>query len=275
MAEKIKLSNGIEIPRLFFGTYKLADSQEAMDLAIKNGLDAGYRGIDTAEHYGNEEMVGKALRNSGYDREELFLTTKIWNTDHGYERTLEAFEESEKRLGTYVDMLLIHWPCPMKGLYTDTWRALQKLYEDKRVSVIGVSNFKEKHLEVLKKAGGMQPMVNQVEMHPYFVQEDLMEYCGKNRIAIQAWSPFLRGKNVAEHELIQEIGRTHNKSPAQIVLRYLTQLGAAVTIKTSSYEHALANRNIFDFCLTKKEMEELKTLNAGKRIYQDPDEYYL
>lgn len=275
MIENMTLRNGVSLPVLGFGTYKLADSQEDMNRAIKNGLNAGYRGIDTAEHYGCESMVGEAIRVSGYKREDIFLTTKIWNTDHGYERTIEAFAESEKRLGTYIDILLIHWPCPMKGLYQDTWRALQKLYEDGKVRAIGVSNFTISHLETLRGLGGVQPMVNQIEMHPGFIQEDMLEYCKEHGIAVEAWSPFLRGKNIARQENIEKIAENHGKTPAQVVLRYLTQLGAAVMVKTASYEHAAANSEIFDFYLNDMEMETMMALNTGKRVYQDPDLYYL
>lgn len=275
MIEKTILRNGLELPLLGFGTYKLAEDQEAMNQAVKNGLNAGYTAIDTAEHYGNEKMVGEAIRQSGFPREKLLLTTKIWNKDHGYERTLEAFEESEKRLGTSVDLLLIHWPCPMNGQYIQTWRALQELYRQGRVRAVGVSNFTIAHLEQLKALGGVQPMVNQIEMHPYFIQEDMLDYCAQNGIQVEAWSPFLRGKNIAGHGIISRIAAGHEKTPAQVVLRYLTQLGAAVMVKTASYEHALSNSSIFDFTLSKEEMEQMKTLNTGQRVYQDPDLYYL
>ncbi len=275
MIEEVALQNGVRFPMLGFGTYKLAFNREDMNRAIRNGLDAGYRGIDTAAHYGCEEMVGEAIRASGYKRDELFLTTKIWNTDHGYQRTLEAFAESEKRLGTYIDMLLIHWPCPMKGLYQDTWRALQELYETERVKAIGVSNFTISHLEALRALGGVQPMVNQIEMHPGFIQEDMLSYCREHEIVAAAWSPFLRGKNIAEQEDIRHIAEHHKKTAAQVVLRYLTQLGAAVMVKTASYEHAKANGKIFDFRLNEEEMETMKKLNTGERVYQDPDLYYL
>ena len=275
MNEKVILQNGVEMPRLGFGTYKHAPEQESMNRAVRNGLNAGFRSIDTAEHYGNEAMVGEAIRCSGYKREELFLTTKIWNTDHGYHRTLEAFEESAERLKTYPDLLLIHWPCPMMNKYIETWQALQELYRQKKIRAIGVSNFKISHLEQLRKAGGVQPMVNKIEMQPYFIKKDMLEYCRKRKIFVSAWSPFLRGKNIAEHKEIEIIASAHGKSPAQIVLRYLMELGAGITVKTASYEHARSNLEIYDFCLEKPEMDILDGLNTGKRVYQDPDEYYL
>jgi len=246
-----------------------------MNELVKSALEIGYRAIDTAEHYGNEDLVGQAIKNSGHNRKEIFLATKIWNTDQGYEKTMEAFAKSQKKLGTYIDMILIHWPCPMNGLYYETWRALQDLYKEGRVKAIGVSNFKITHLEDLKKMGGEMPMVNQIEMHPYYIQEDMLKYCKDNEIQVEAWSPLLRGGDVINNEVINKIAFNHDKSPVQIVLRYLIQLGAVVLVKSSSEMHAKQNADIFKFALSEEEIQCIKKLNARQRTYQDPDDYYL
>lgn len=272
--ENVVLRNGVQIPYIGLGTYKASISED-MQVVVNNALEVGYRSIDTAEHYGNEDQVGAAIRNSGYSREELFLTTKIWNTDHGYEKTMCAFEKSVRKLGTYVDMLLIHWPCPMNGLYQETWRALQDLYAAGKVKAIGVSNFKIHHLEELRKLGGEQPMVNQIEMHPSFIQDDMLKYCRENKIQVEAWSPLLRGAGTTGNPIISALGEKYGRSPVQITLRYLVQLGARVMVKSSSKEHTAQNAQIFDFTLSDEDMALMHTLNTGKRAYQDPDEYYL
>ena len=272
--KNVILRNGVQIPYIGLGTYK-ASFSENMQVVVNNALEAGYRSIDAAEHYGNEDQVGAAIRNSGYPREKLFLTTKIWNTDHGYDQTMLAFEKSVRKLGTYVDMLLIHWPCPMLGLYQDTWRALQDLYAAGKVKAIGVSNFKIHHLEEIRRLGGEQPMVNQIEMHPYFIQDELLEYCRENKIQVEAWSPLLRGAGAAGDPTVTELAGKYNRSPVQIILRYLVQLGVRVLVKSSSKEHTIQNIRIFDFTLSDDDIDLMHTLNTGKRFFQDPDEYYL
>lgn len=274
MIEEITLRNGLSVQTLGVGTYK-ADLKVPMDTVIKNCLDAGYRAIDTAEHYGNEDKVGSAVKKSGYNRETLYISSKIWNTDHGYKRTMEAFEESRERLNTRIDTMLIHWPCPMKGLFCETWKALQEIYKRGDLRAIGVSNFKIHHLEALKELGGEQPMINQIEMHPYFIDENMLKYAKENGITVEAWSPLLRHGDITENAIIEELSQKYGKSPAQIVLRYITQYGVRALVKSSSKEHALQNAQIFDFKLSPEDVLKLKTLNTNKRVFQDPDEYYL
>ena len=269
--QNITLRNGVEVQMLGVGTYKAVP----MDTVIHTALDAGYRAIDAAEHYGNEAEVGAAMASSGYSRDALYLSTKIWNTDHGYKKTLEAFEKSRERLGTRIDTLLIHWPCPMNGLFQDTWRALQELYRKGELRAIGVSNFKVHHLEALRELGGEQPMINQIEMHPFFIDYEMLSYAAKNGMTIEAWSPLLRYGDVVQNETIAALGEKYGKSPAQIALRYLTQYGARVMVKASSRAHAEENAAIFDFALEKEDVALLQALNTGKRAFQDPDEYYL
>lgn len=272
--ETVTLKNGIRLQMLGVGTYKASVGSD-MRTVIKNALDIGYRAIDSAAHYGNEEEVGDAIRHSGYRREELFLTSKIWNTDHGYKESMQAYKQILEKLGTNIDMLLIHWPCPMKKLYQETWKALNELYVMGKVKAIGVSNFKIHHLEELKKTGLEIPMVNQVEMHPFFIDYELITYCRENGIILEAWSPLLRKGDVLENGLMRELAGKYGKSPAQIVLRYLTQYGTRVIVKASNKEHAAQNAGIFDFTILDEDMERLKTLNTGKRVFQDPDDYYL
>jgi len=268
------LRNGLTVQMIGIGTYKASLGSD-MTQVIKNALDCGLRSIDTAEHYGNEREVGEAVRRCGYPREELYISTKIWNTDHGYDNTMRAYEKSLGNLGTSIDMLLIHWPCPMKGLYQETWEALNVLYKAGQVKAIGVSNFKIHHIEKLKEMGLEMPMVNQVEMHPYFIDNELLAYCERNQILVEAWSPLLRKGEVIGNPVIAGIAERYGCSPVQIVIRYLTQLNARVLVKSSNPEHMRQNTDVFGFSLSDADMLELGKLNTGKRVFQDPDEYYL
>ena len=274
MIREVTLRNGVSVQMMGIGTYK-ASLKTPMDTVIKNCLDAGYRAIDAAEHYGNEAEVGEAIQKSGYDRDCLYLSTKIWNTDHGYRKTMEAYEKSRDRLKTRIDTLLIHWPCPMKGLYQETWKALEELYKKGELRAIGVSNFKVSHIETLREMGGELPMVNQIELHPFFIDYEMLEYAKRHDIVIEAWSPLLRYGDVVKNEIICGLSEKYGKSPAQIALRYLTQFGVRVMVKASSKEHAVENAEIFDFELSPGDVELLKKLNTGKRAFQDPDDYYL
>lgn len=268
------LANGLQIPVLSVGTYKL-DPGTGTGGLLAQALQNGFSAVDTAEHYGNEIAVGKAVVESGIARENLQISTKIWNKDHGYHRTLEAFEESCTRLGSNPDILLIHWPCPMKGLFRETWKALQEIYAKGLVKAIGVSNFKVSHLEELREMGGTAPMINQIEMHPFFIDHAMLEYCGRNRIAVGAWSPLLRGKTVIENPLIRKMADRYECTSAQLAIRYLTQYGTQVVVKSSNVQHLLENADIFRFEISSEDAEILRTLNTGKRVFQDPDEYYL
>lgn len=271
MIPRVRLANGIEIPQLSIGTYKVED----LESVIRAGFQAGIDAVDAAEHYHNEAEVGSALKAINRRREDYWLSTKIWNLDQGYQRTLEAYRESVGRLQTAPDMLLIHWPCPMKGLYRETWQAFQQLYADKRVKAIGVSNFTVKHLETLKALGGVQPMVNQVEMHPYFIDEEMLRYAQENGIIVEAWSPLLRGKQIISDPAITAMAAKYGVSPAQLAIRYLTQYGVRVIVKSNNPDHLAENSTIFAFEIEAGDIEILKKLNRRQRVFQDPDEYYI
>lgn len=219
------LHNGVKMPWLGFGTFKITEEGQ-VENSVLEALKVGYRHIDTAAVYGNEESVGRAMKNSGVKREEIFLTSKVWNSDQGYDSTLRAFEASLKRLDTnYLDLYLIHWPKPLNK---ETWRALEKLYKEKRVRAIGVSNFKVYHLEELMESCEIVPMVNQVEYHPRLQQTDLLEFCKKHNIQLEAWGPLMQGK-IFDIPLMKELSEKYNKTISQIALRWDLQTGV-VTI---------------------------------------------
>lgn len=266
-----ELCNGVSVPALSVGTYKVENLRAVLEAAFESGLYA----VDTAEHYHNEAAVGEALKATGVKRGDVYLSTKIWNTDHGYQKTLDAFERSVERLQTEPDMLMIHWPCPMNGLYCETWLALQTLLERGRVRAIGVSNFKIAHLEALKKLGGVQPMVNQIEMHLFYIDEEMLAYARKNNIIIEAWSPLLRGKSIISHPLVAEMAQKYGVSPAQLAIRQLTQYGARVIVKSNDPTHVVENCEIFNFEIAPEDSALLASLNTHQRMFQDPDTYYL
>lgn len=266
-----KLHNGVEMPWLGLGVFKVEDGQEVID-SVKSAVEAGYRSIDTAAAYRNEEGVGKAIAESNVPREELFITTKLRNGDQGYDSALAAFESSIEKLGLdYVDLYLIHWPAPAQGKYKETWRALEKLYKDGRIRAIGVSNFKIHHLEDLMADCEIKPMVNQVEYHPLFPQQELHEFCKKNQIQLEAWSPLAQGQ-LLDNEILSEIGDKYGKSTAQVILRWVFQ-NEVVTIPKSVKAHRIKqNADIFDFELTEEDMKKIATLDQGDRLFADPDE---
>jgi len=264
------LNNGLEMPWLGFGVYQINDGQEVVQ-AVRNALEIGYRSIDTATVYGNEQGVGKAIRESGIPRENIFLTTKVWNDDQRGERTLAAFEESLKRLETeYVDLYLVHWP--VKGCYQETWRAMEKIYQSGRAKAIGVSNFLVHHLEDILRDSQIVPSVNQVEFHPFLVQPELLRFCQNHKIQVEAWSPLMQGKIVTE-QVVQKLAENYHKTPAQIVLRWNLQ-HKVVTIPKSIRSNRIAeNTQIFDFELSQADMNVLDALNEGKRVGPDPDSF--
>ena len=264
------LNNGVEMPYFGLGTYQADNDQEVVD-AVKFALDHGYRHIDTAAVYKNEEGVGKAIKESAVAREEIFLTTKVWNSDQGYESTMKAFEASLERLATdYVDLYLVHWPVKQK--YKDTWRALEELYKQNRIRAIGVSNFLQHHLEDLLQSAEIVPMVNQMEFHPYLVQQDLLNFCTDKGIQYEAWSPFLQGK-LFELDITKDLEEKYSKSAAQIVLRWNLQKGV-VTIPKSVHENRItSNSEIFDFELNDDEVAYLDSLHKGERTGPDPDNF--
>lgn len=263
------LSNGVVMPWFGLGVYKVQEGDE-VERAVSTAIEAGYISIDTAAFYQNEEGVGRAVRASGVPRDKLFITTKVWNTDQGYESTLKAFEESRKKLQLdYVDLYLVHWPVP--GKYKDTWRALEKLYEDGLVRAIGVSNFQIHHLEDLAASANVRPMVNQVEYHPLLTQKPLLKYCRENGIQLEAWSPLMRGN--LDLPLLKELAQKYGKTPAQIVLRWDLQHEVVTIPKSVTPERIRENANVFDFELSAEDMERIDGLNQNRRFGADPDNF--
>ena len=264
------LNNGLEMPWLGFGVFKMSDGQEVED-AVKYALKTGYRSVDTAAAYRNERGVGRAIRESGIPREDIFLTTKLWNEAQRKKRTLAAFEESLERLGTeYVDLYLVHWP--VKGCYQETWQAMEEIYQSGRAKAIGVSNFLIHHLEDILRDGQTVPCVNQVEFHPFLIQPELVEFCQSHQIQVEAWSPLMQGRIVTE-PVVQKLAEKYAKTPAQIALRWDLQ-HKVVTIPKSSHPTRIAeNARIFDFQLSQADMDVLDALDEGKRIGPDPDNF--
>lgn len=261
------LHNGVHMPWFGLGVYKVEEGQTAVD-AVRMAIQHGYRSIDTASFYKNEESVGKGIRESGIPREELFITTKVWNTEQGYEETLSAFDQSLTKLGLdYIDLYLIHWP--VKDTFKETWRALEKLYKDERVRAIGVSNFNINHLERLLEDAKVKPMVNQVEYHPLLSQEELHQYCKENGIQLEAWSPLMRGQ-LLENPVLVDIANKYSKSTAQVVLRWDLQNGVVTIPKSTKETRIIENASIFDFQLTDDEMKRISNLNENKRSGTDP-----
>lgn len=267
--DRAVLHNGVQMPWVGLGVYKAEDGDEVIQ-AIKWAIEAGYRSIDTASLYENEAGVGQAIAESHVPREELFITTKVWNTDQGYERALKAFNASLERLGLdYVDLYLVHWPVP--EMYKETWKALEKIYNDGRAKAIGVSNFKKHHLEDLMADAEIKPMVNQVEYHPRLTQEDLLSYCKEQGIQLEAWRPLLKGEIFEEPTLV-ELADKYNKSVAQIILRWDLQNGVVTIPKSVTKNRIEENIDIFDFELTNKDMSRISALNQDKRNGADPDD---
>ncbi|WP_430742392.1 aldo/keto reductase [Bacillus atrophaeus] len=269
LKDTVKLHNGVEMPRFGLGVFKVENGSEATE-SVKAAIKNGYRSIDTAAIYKNEEGVGAGIKESGVARDELFITSKVWNEDQGYETTLAAFEKSLERLELdYLDLYLIHWPG--KDKYKDTWRALEKLYKDGKVRAIGVSNFQVHHLEELLKDAEIKPMVNQVEFHPCLTQVELREYCKKQGIQVEAWSPLMQGQ-LLDNEVLKQIAEKHNKSVAQIILRWDLQQDV-ITIPKSIKEHRIIeNADIFDFELSQEDIEKINALNKDERVGPNPDE---
>ncbi len=265
-----RLHNGVEMPYFGLGVYLSKDGQEVIN-AIKWAVDAGYRHIDTASIYKNEEGVGIGVKEASVAREELFVVSKVWNSDQGYESTLKAFDDSLKRLGMdYLDLYLIHWP--VEGKYKETWRALEKLYTEGRVRAIGVSNFLQHHLEDLMADAEVVPMVNQMEFHPYLVQQELLDFCNKNTIQYEAWSPMMQGK-IFGMDAFEALAKKYNKTIAQIVLRWDLQKGVVTIPKSTKKERIESNAAIFDFEITQEDMELLDAMDRQQRFGPDPDTF--
>lgn len=264
------LHNGVKMPWFGLGVFKVKEGSEVID-AVKAAIKNGYKSIDTAAIYQNEEGVGQAIKESGISRDELFVTSKVWNSDQGYDSTLQAYETSLQKLGLdYLDLYLIHWPGQDKAQFKETWKALEKLYKEGRVRAIGVSNFHVHHLEDLLADAEIKPMVNQVEYHPHLAQLELRDYCKQQGIQLEAWSPLKQGQLLDEPTIV-EIAEKHKKSPAQIILRWDLQ-NEVVTIPKSIKEHRIIeNANIFDFELTQEDMDRINSLNKNERVGSDPD----
>ncbi|MHC5258164.1 aldo/keto reductase [Streptomyces sp. UC4497] len=266
----VTLNNGVEIPQLGFGVFQVPDDETTA--AVTAALEAGYRSIDTAAIYGNETGVGRALAASGIAREDLFITTKLWNADQGYDATLAAFDASLEKLGLdHVDLYLIHWPTPERDLYRETWKAIEKLVADGRIRAAGVSNFQPAHLERLLADSSLVPAVNQVELHPGLQQNELRAVHADLGIATEAWSPLAQGAVLGD-EAITTIAARHGKSPAQVVLRWHLQLGNVVIPKSVTPTRIRENLDVFDFTLTDDELASLATLDRDLRTGPHPDE---
>ncbi|RSD10689.1 aldo/keto reductase [Amycolatopsis eburnea] len=268
----IELNNGVRMPQLGYGVFQVPDDETAT--AVKAALDAGYRSIDTAAVYGNEKGVGQAIAESGLSRDELFVTTKLWNSAQGYDSTLKAFDESMAKLGLeQLDLYLIHWPTPQRDKYLDTWKAFEKLYADGRVRAIGVSNFQPAHLERLMDASDVVPAVNQIELHPYLQQQEVREFDAKHGIATEAWSPLAKGGSLLGDPVVAELAVKHSRTPAQIVLRWHLQLGNVVIPKSVTPARIAENFDLFGFTLTEEELDSLSPLDRGERTGPDPDSF--
>ncbi|NOW05305.1 aldo/keto reductase [Clostridium beijerinckii] len=264
------LNNGVKMPSLGFGTYNAKNLAKLND-SIKESIKIGYRHIDTASFYGNEEVIGGAIEESDVCRDEIFLVDKVWNSEQGYEKTLNAFKNSIKKLKTdYLDLYLIHWP---QSLNKETWKALEKLYKDGYVRAIGVSNFTINHLRSLIENGEIMPSVNQIEFHPRLVQKDLIEVCKKYDIQLEAWSPLMRG-GVFQIPLLQEFAKKYQRTISQIVLKWDLQMGFATIPKSTTSARIKENSDIFNFEISKEDMIEIEKLNDGFRIGMNPNEVY-
>lgn len=268
------LYNGVKMPWLGLGVFKVEEGQE-LEQAVKTAIKYGYRSIDTAAIYNNEEGVGRGIRaglqEAGITREDLFVTSKVWNADLGYESTLAAYETSLKKLGLeYLDLYLIHWP--VEGKFKEAWRALETLYKKGLVKAIGVSNFHLHHLEELLKDAEIKPMVNQVEFHPRLSQDELRAYCKEQGIQFEAWSPLMQGQ-LLDNPVLKGIAEKYGKSIAQVIIRWDLQNGV-VTIPKSTKEHRIVeNASVFDFELSKEDMEMIHALNQNHRVGPDPDNF--
>ena len=263
MNENFKvLNNGVKMPSIGFGTYKSGNDEETAKI-IKYALKIGYRQIDTASFYGNEVGIGNGIKESGINREDIFLVTKLWNDDHGYDKTIEAFNKSLERLQVdYIDLYLVHWP---NKLNSETWKAFEYLYKTGKVKSIGVCNFKIGHLEELKKTAQIMPMVNQIEIHPQSSKNDMLSYCEENNIQLVAWSPIMRGK-LFSNELMIDLSEKYKKTIAQIILRWHMQRGVIPIPKSSNEERIKENLSIFDFELSNDDMMIIDLLNEGDNL---------
>lgn len=274
ISDTTALHNEVEMPWFGLGVLHVPDGEIAKDV-VAHAVKVGYRLIDTAAVYGNEQGVGEGLTASGVDREEIFVTSKVWNSDQGYDQALAAFEASMKRLNLdYLDLYLIHWPGPDPSVFVETWRALEHLYESGRVRAIGVSNFNSEHLEQLSESSQVVPMVNQVEFHPRLQQPELIQYCQSNGILVEAWRPIMKG-TVGELPLLVKIAERHGKTPVQVTIRWVMERGLIAIPKSQNPERIIENAQVFDFALTADEIEQINKLDAGERMGPEPATFDL
>lgn len=267
MSNGIRLSNGQTIPPVFLGTWDIRTQDEA-DTAVQAAISSGYRGIDTAACYENEEEIRRGIENSGADRNDLIVTSKLWNNAHGYDKALRAFDESEARLGR-IESYLIHWPGPVPG-FLEAWKALERLYREKRVQIIGVSNFMVPQLSLLLEDCEIEPMINQIECHLWYSDFPLINYCQKQNIGVQAFSPLSAGNGLLGDEGLRIIAAKYGKSPAQIALRFLAQQGICPVPKSTKETRIAENIDLFDFSIRDEDMETLKKMNRLVRTNKDP-----
>ncbi len=266
------LHNGVKMPWLGLGVLYV-DEGEAVENAVRWALEAGYRHIDTAAIYGNEVGVGRSIKQSGIPREEIFVTSKVWNRDQGYDQTLAAFDLSLQRLDMqYVDLYLIHWP--VEGTFKETWRALETIYQSGRARAIGVSNFLAHHLADLLDSAQIVPMVDQVEFHPYLQQPDLQAFCKDHQIQLEAWRPIMKGRVNQVPELV-ELGRKYGKTPVQITVRWMIQRGVVAIPKSEHQERIQSNADIFDFELDSSDLNVIDGLDRHERLGTDPDDFHF
>jgi methylglyoxal/glyoxal reductase len=274
LQETTTLNNGVNMPWFGLGVFKVEDGPELVH-AIKTAIRHGYRSIDTASIYGNEAGVGEGIREgmkeAGITREDLFITSKVWNADLGYESTILAYEESLKKLGLeYLDLYLIHWP--VEGKYKEAWRALETIYNEGKVKAIGVSNFQIHHLEELLNVASVIPVINQVEYHPRLTQVELKAFCQQHHIQLEAWSPLMQGE-LLDHPVLKEIAKTYGKTVAQVILKWDLQNGVVTIPKSTKTHRIIENASLFDFVLSEEDMKRINELNQNKRVGPDPDNF--
>ncbi len=263
-----ELNNAVQIPLLGLGTFKVANSASCVN-AVRDAINMGYRLIDTAAIYKNEEAVGRGIGASGIERKDIFVTSKVWNDEQGFDSTLRACETSLKKLGLdYLDLYLVHWP---GSVNLDTWKAMERLYQEKRVRAIGVSNFKIHHLDKLLAAANVVPAVNQTELHPCYAQRELDAYCRQRGIVLQGWGPLMQGK-IFEIPLMIEIAQAYGKTVSQIALRWALQKGFLCIPKSTKSERMAENAAIFDWAISELDMERLAGLESGQKVGMDPDQ---
>lgn len=274
--DPVTLSNGVQIPCMGYGTWRTPAGEETVT-AVKNAIECGFRHIDTAQLYGNEESVGEGIRAAGIHRREIFLTTKLKNSDQGYDAALKAFEGSLKRLGVeYVDLYLIHWPVPVmfkdnwQEVSRQTWKAMERLYEEKLIRAIGLSNFLPHHIENITSFANVAPVVDQLEIHPCFTQKETVKYCQEHHIQVQAWSPLGHG-SVLQNQTLASIAACHGKTPAQTALRWELQQNIIPISKSMNISRMKENADVFDFELSVEEMDKIFALGEDGRTGPDPD----